>query len=661
MGLESEPLGDLPLARWGKFKMAWFLGFIGDPTRKATTSEAASAADGEKKARLAPRPQLVDRRNWLALIGFGVLHFSHPWTWQLPAPAIWFPPAAVGFLLLAWLGWPAFVLILLDSLLVTFQAWATGTPLPGGGSFPALAAGLWVSLLGAFEVWLAWWFYQRLEPDERRLLDPRAATYFLILVPGFTVGITAVLSGLPLVSLGAGPFWQWTSAYWLSHALAIFTVVPISLALATPSLARWGLLGSARPILERNRGLLPPMTLGDGLEIYGLSLGTAILGLLLVGAHRQEGVVGWQYWVLPLLLIVWASLRQGLRGGLIAATTTAVLSLTMVSWIGSQQLVVAPLQGYLLAQCSTALLVGISFSWIRASESRYRQVVDHMPVVLYSARVHGVGRWPIAPENIEITFASPASRQLFGTAPEELLRDYELWLQHVHPDDRELVRAAILQLSLHKQPVTHEYRLNQCGASSRSSLLQGQGEAKPSPSGPGLEKVRWVRDTLVPLLDAQGTLRGWEGVVVDITEQRLTSDDLRRTTGMLHALVTNLPAGIFFVHAPSGQPILVNARARELLGQHEDLAAGLAHWPRVYRLFRPDGTTYPPDELPVYTALRLGRTSMRDDIVVHRPDGRRLSLVSWAAPIHIRGEGRPDAAVWVLEDLSRLHGLPARK
>jgi PAS domain-containing protein len=642
--------------------MAWILGFIDDPTCATAEGQPATVAAAEKKVRPAPRPRLVDRRNWLALIGLAFLHLSHPWTWQRPLPTIWFPPAAIGFLLMAWLGRPAFILILADTLLVTFQAWATGTALPGGESFPGLAAGLWVSLLGALEVCVAWWFYQRLDPDERRLLDPRAATYFLILVPVFTVGIMAVLSGLPLALQGADLFWQWTRAYWLSHALAIFTVVPICLALATPVLARSGLLGSARPSLERNRGLLPPLTLGDGLEIYGLSLGTAILGLLLVGAHRQEGPVGWQYWVLPLLLIVWASLRQGLRGGLIAASVTVLLSVTMVSWAGSRQLVVAPLQGYLLAQCSTALLVGISFSWIRASETRYRQVVEHMPVVLYSARVRGPGRWPIAPENIEITFASPASRQLFGTAPEELLRDYELWLQHVHPDDRELVRAAVLQLSLQKQPVTHEYRLNQSGCSSRSKLGQEQAEQESSTSGgDSRQKVRWVRDTLVPLLDAQGSLRGWEGVVVDITEQRLVSDDLRRMTGMLHALVTNLPAGIFFVHAPSGQPILVNARARELLGQHEDLAAGLAHWPRIYRLFRPDGTAYPSEELPVYTALRLGRPSMRDDIVVHRPDGRRTSLVSWAAPIHIRDNNRPDAAVWVLEDLARLHGAPTRK
>ena len=45
---------------------------------------------------------------------------------------------------------------------------------------------------------------------------------------------------------------------------------------------------------------------------------------------------------------------------------------------------------------------------------------------------------------------------------------------------------------------------------------------------------------------------------------------------------------------------------------------------------------------------------MRDDIVVHRPDGRRIPLVTWAAPVDLGGQGKSDAAVWVLEDLTAL-------
>src|SRR4029077_2765736 len=115
--------------------------------------------------------------------------------------------------------------------------------------------------------------------------------------------------------------------------------------------------------------------------------------------------------------------------------------------------------------------------------------------------------------------------------------------------------------------------------------------------------VRWLRDTLAPYRDAEGKLLGWEGVVTEITEQRKLADDLRRTTSMFHALVANLPAGVFFIQGPHGRTILVNARAAQLLGQREASSAGMEHLSRVYRLFRPDGSLYPAEELPVYQAL----------------------------------------------------------
>ena len=113
------------------------------------------------------------------------------------------------------------------------------------------------------------------------------------------------------------------------------------------------------------------------------------------------------------------------------------------------------------------------------------------------------------------------------------------------------------------------------------------------------------------------------------------------------------------MHAPSGRPILVNARARELLGQPADLSAKLPQWSEVYRLHRPDGSIYPTEDLPVSVALRNGVTHMRDDIVVYRRDGRKIPLITWAAPLDLRGRGTPDAAVWVLEDMTALRKAEA--
>ncbi len=52
---------------------------------------------------------------------------------------------------------------------------------------------------------------------------------------------------------------------------------------------------------------------------------------------------------------------------------------------------------------------------------------------------------------------------------------------------------------------------------------------------------------------------------------------------------------------------------------------------------------------------------MRDDIVVHRPDGRQVPLITWAAPIDLGGTGPIEAAVWVFEDLTSLHQAEAAR
>src|SRR5207244_4451803 len=85
------------------------------------------------------------------------------------------------------------------------------------------------------------------------------------------------------------------------------------------------------------------------------------------------------------------------------------------------------------------------------------------------------------------------------------------------------------------------------------------------------------------------------------------------------------------------------------------LSAGLAQLSRVFRLHRIDGAEYPPADLPVCKALRLGVPCHANDIVVHRADGRKIPLITWAAPIDLHNTGTPDAAVWVLEDWSTMH------
>jgi PAS domain S-box-containing protein len=591
-----------------------------------------------------------DRRWWLAAAGLLLLVVTDPRVWAPGAAGLWFPPVGLGLVLVAWLGLWAAGLAAAGVLVVGLATRGPSVAL----LFPFLEA-----LVVGVEVGLGWWCYHARAHGARRLGDPRSAVVFLILVPGCAAGLSALMLAAVRQTLEspAPDLVSLASALWVSHALGLLALAPPLLVLATPWLQRLGLAPDPAGRIPSAASAWP-WTWGEAVETAGLVLAAAVVGVALAVIYARQYAVNWQLWALLLLLIVWTSVRQGLPGGSVAAGVAAVLGMAVASagFPGATQ--AAALEGHFLAGCAAALLVGASVGWIRASEALYRTCVVHMPVVLYSARLlprSGPGGIP----NAEVTLVSPASQQVLGRGPEDLLGEYRVWFEHIHPADRELLAAALAQLCLQKQPVSCEYRL----------LIEDRGPtdkgaaASPSVRDPRSaildpQRDRWLRDTLAPRYGPDGKLEGWEGVIEVITEQRELASDLRRTTAMLQSLVTHLPTGVFFVHGPMGQPLFVNARARQLLGQREDMAAGLEHLARVYRLHRSDGTPYPWEELPVSKALRLGLTGMRDDIVVHRPDGRRMPLVTWAAPVNLGTPGQV-AAVWVLEDLTALRQAEA--
>jgi PAS domain S-box-containing protein len=635
---------------------------------------------GTSVAPLTPtQPKLDPPRRWLAA-ALGLVLFHLCFWLAGRQDGLWLPGLGLGIVLVAWFGYWVTPFLALDLLLV----WALTAPERG------LVNNALDALLLAAQIALSWWCYADLARGSRGLEDPRSATSFLIIVPGalsaafaLAQAVLWVAQDLMLVpgalsaalaqavfwvAQDAPPnrgFWELASTLGLSRTLGILTVAPLLLVQATPWLQRWSVIApprsSQRPVLP----VEPAEDWGESIELLGLGVGNVILTLALVTMQVQHGYPGWGLWGVSLLLVVWTSLRQGLRGGLLVASVGSILGLCIATILGAGATDLTPLQGNLLAQCSTALLVGASSSWIQAGEARYRRVVGHIPVILYSvrlpravlARLPGNSQpdikldsatGPSIVEEAEVTLVSRASKQIFGVEAASLEGPFKRWLEMVHPADREVMLAALTQLCLQKQPVTCEYRVAPPG-----DVDHHPEGAKPrEPEGRPTLQTTWVRDTLAPHHTSEGRLDGWDGVIEDITEARALSHNLGRTTAMLQALVANLPMGVFFVQGPHGTPILVNARARQLLGQREDMAAGVTHMTQVYRLHRPDGSVYPIEELPVTKALREGLTCMANDIVVYRPDGRRMPLMTWAAPIDLGGAGQPEAAVWVLEDLN---------
>ena len=605
------------------------------PARSRSTPSPTGLAEARRKGRR------------LAVLLALIVLLTHPLLFSTQAVALWTPALGFALVLVAWFGWSFATTLLTAGCLVILGRQLLSGTLPLG----------WVVVECAglvLEPLAAWWAYHVLAQGARFLRGPRSATLFVFLVPGVVAFVAAAIRWL-LARWLLGELLEvhllLLSRLWLDRALSWILVAPPLLVLLTPLLMRLNWIAYERDSLEeRETASLvtrsETWTLLDIGETVLLAIGTSLLCLFFSWLSSAREIAIWPLWGIQLLFVVWACLRQGLRGGLIVAAASGSLPLLARQfWPRAEDslLAVAYLQAHLYAQATTALLIASAAAWARNHETAYRQIAAQVPVVIYSARWRNAERAP------EITLVSAASEPIMGMPPEQLLGDYNRWLAVVHPEDREILLAAVGQLRRQEQAVVCEYRLNE-------ELSRGW---RP-PNAPAL-KPRWLRDTLAPVRDADGNLLGWEGIVSEITEQRLIADDLRRTTGMFNALVGNLPTGVFFVSGPQGVPIVVNPRARQLLGQREDASVPLSQFVNHYRLFRPDGSVYPTEELPVYQALYHGRTTMRDDIVVHRPDGRRVPLVAWGAPVKLQTREREEAAVWVFEDLTALHQAEAAR
>jgi hydroxypyruvate isomerase len=63
------------------------------------------------------------------------------------------------------------------------------------------------------------------------------------------------------------------------------------------------------------------------IETAGLASGAAVLGLILAVLHTRDASTNWLFWSILLLVIVWTSLRQRLRGGTLASSGAAAVAL----------------------------------------------------------------------------------------------------------------------------------------------------------------------------------------------------------------------------------------------------------------------------------------------------------------------------------------------
>lgn len=139
---------------------------------------------------------------------------------------------------------------------------------------------------------------------------------------------------------------------------------------------------------------------------------------------------------------------------------------------------------------------------------------------------------------------------------------------------------------------------------------------------------------------------------VAIENARLYSE-IEAQRQRLQAVVDEFPEAILIAEASPPRITLANRTVSELVGWEVptpfDLFAWFARNPR----YRPDGTPWPVDELPLVRALQHGEHVRHSEVRIMRDDGSLVTVLLNAKPLH-DASGRIVAAIAAFQDITRI-------
>lgn len=116
-------------------------------------------------------------------------------------------------------------------------------------------------------------------------------------------------------------------------------------------------------------------------------------------------------------------------------------------------------------------------------------------------------------------------------------------------------------------------------------------------------------------------------IISEITNVVRNAERLQR---LLFAALENIPAPCTVVDV-SGSIVRLNRAARRHTGAGFDLGGGVVDWPDIH--YRPDGSPYPPEELPLARSLRNGEVVIDEEVIVEWPGGHTTELLVSSRPV----------------------------
>ncbi|MEG3637830.1 PAS domain S-box protein [Magnetococcus sp. PR-3] len=232
------------------------------------------------------------------------------------------------------------------------------------------------------------------------------------------------------------------------------------------------------------------------------------------------------------------------------------------------------------------------------------------------------------------TIVNDRYREIFGTPREGTQSHRDLWLETIHPEDRDRV------------------------------LQQGQAYRDGSISSYHVE-YRGVKDNDVHWLVSKGAAVAWNtdgtvarmvGTVADFTARKRMQDALAESEQRSRLILSSVTDGIFGLDT-EGRTTFVNPAAAQLLGYSQEELVGERMHAMVHHAY-PDGREYPVEKCPMRHAATRGDSTEVTDEVLWKRDKSSLPVEYSAVPM--LKEGEVVGAVVVFRDITKRLETEAR-
>jgi len=255
-----------------------------------------------------------------------------------------------------------------------------------------------------------------------------------------------------------------------------------------------------------------------------------------------------------------------------------------------------------------------------AAELRYQALIEQVPAMIYTEDLRGA---------VSVTYISPRAEVVLGFPVERWLEDPEFWLGQVHPGDRARVSAEVARAdSEGATTFESEYRIF---------------------TADGAEL--WFRDEASLVRDEDGAPVCWQGMMLDVTEQKEASQRLAEAEDQFRTLVEQSP-GITYVEAlvtedeEVGALLYISPQIEQVLGYPS------AKWLEDPRFW---DTVVHDDDWPemdaAYDEAMIEGTPVHMEYRVLTADGRWRWMHD-ESQVVLNGEGKPRFWQGIMHDIT---------